>query len=173
MSQSSCANIHAEAKICVFWDVKDFSIPTMDPDFISKKFGSALKERGYRGDLSILMIGDKTTTLPLIELKDEFERAGIRFSFIPEGVSGTKYGRDMKLLVEMLIWAVKNGESNLVVLAKNIEEKTPVMYLSAFRVRGYKVFSPDHPKLESPEWLYESLSESCQTPTSKGGSSQM
>lgn len=59
----------------------------MDPDSISKKFGSALKERGYRGDLSILMIGDKTTTLPwieLIELKDEYERAGIRFSFIPE-----------------------------------------------------------------------------------------
>lgn len=154
MAQSSCANIHAEAKTCVFWDVKDFPIPSMDPDSIYKKFGSALKERGYRGDLSILMIGDKTTTVPWIE----YERAGIRFSFIPEEVSGVKYGRDTKLIVDMLISALKNEESNLVVLAKDIEEESTLRYLKSLPVRGYNVFLPYHPSIRT----LESLLESCQ-----------
>lgn len=67
----------------VFLDVDDFPIPKhLDPQTIRQKIKRALENRGYLGDVSVRLYGDKNT-LPGKYSMDKYADAGIEICLVP------------------------------------------------------------------------------------------
>ncbi|CAN7095516.1 unnamed protein product, partial [Brassica rapa subsp. narinosa] len=73
---SPASSEYAEAKIGVFWDVKECPIPAgLDPGSIFRNIKSALAKQGYLGELTIRPYCDKDQ---FPDGPDDFESAGMK-----------------------------------------------------------------------------------------------
>lgn len=71
----------AEAKIGVFWDVKECPIPTgLDPSSVYQNIKSALAKKGYHGEVTITPYCDRNQ---FPDGPDDFESAGMKL--VPAG----------------------------------------------------------------------------------------
>lgn len=69
---------HAEAKTVVFWDVDECPIPEdLDPQSVYQNIRTALANKGYHGEVSIMAFGDRN------QIPGYYESAGIQI--FPKG----------------------------------------------------------------------------------------
>lgn len=72
-------------EISVFWDVEDSSILNdLNPNLMYQNIKSALREKGYFGHLSIILLVDDKNTLSE-ELLNEYLKAVIFIYSLPKG----------------------------------------------------------------------------------------
>ncbi|CAA7033278.1 unnamed protein product [Microthlaspi erraticum] len=89
---------YAEAKTCVFWDIEDCPIPDgLDPEMVAKNIKSALAKRGYLGELTIKVYGDK------YQVQEYYQSAGIELHCL-----GSKYERFRRMYTHCFSWDLKH-----------------------------------------------------------------
>ncbi|CAE5956566.1 unnamed protein product [Arabidopsis arenosa] len=148
-----------EGKISVLWDLTDFPVP--EGRGIREIVGSVLARKGYTGEISIKAYGETTNPYPPEE-------------GIPFVLNSDKYWRLNRILVDICLWSLDSpapyeGPSTLMVVAKNIEERSEfVAVIQNLKASGYNTifvvpdgYSPYRvpiPKVNLA-WYWESLLE--------------
>ncbi|CAA7033277.1 unnamed protein product [Microthlaspi erraticum] len=89
---------YAEAKTCVFWDIEDCPIPDgLDPEMVAKNIKTALAKRGYLGELTIKVYGDK------YQVEEYYQSAGIELHSL-----GSKYERFRRMYPDFFRWGLSH-----------------------------------------------------------------
>ncbi|XP_056867023.1 uncharacterized protein LOC108837684 [Raphanus sativus] len=159
---------YSEAKIGVFWDVKECPIPTgLDPSSVYQNIKSALAKKGYHGEVTITPYCDRNQ---FPDGPDDFESAGMKL--VPAG-DGTERYRTMSH--EICFWlCLDRGDeyTNLMVISGDnmdfldalelFKRKSPVNVLLAQPEKAWRWCPKCRKPLEdlvaeSGEWFWESL----------------
>ncbi|CAA7033275.1 unnamed protein product [Microthlaspi erraticum] len=115
MMSSLTSSKYAEAKTCVFWDIEDCPIPDgLDPEMVAKNIKSALAKRGYLGELTIWVYGDK------YQIQDYYQSAGIELH-----CEGSKYERFRMMHTEFYRWLMSHDAhqvTNMMVISGDNSE---------------------------------------------------
>ncbi|KAL0714748.1 hypothetical protein Bca4012_021727 [Brassica carinata] len=119
-----CFHRLAEAKIGVFWDVKECPIPNgLDPASIYRNIKSALAKKGYHGEVTITPYCD-TNQFP--DGPDEFESAGMKL------VPADETERCRTMSCDICFWFSldrKDKYTNVLVISgDNMDFLTPLEY---------------------------------------------
>ncbi|KAJ4866907.1 putative endonuclease or glycosyl hydrolase [Raphanus sativus] len=158
--------VYPTGNTVVFLDVDDFPIPKhLDPQTIRQKIKRALENRGYLGDVSVRLYGDKNT-LPGKYSMDKYADAGIEICLVPEG-EGVMYTGGTLMLMDSYQWSLNNpGESNLMLLSKKIKhvDVCGMPLLTFLNMNGSSVLlgeplSEIRLPSESADWIWKSLSD--------------
>ncbi|XP_027349454.1 uncharacterized protein LOC113861052 [Abrus precatorius] len=104
------SGVYAAAKISVWWDIEKCPVPKgHDANSIANNIAAALVNINYNGPLSISAYGD-TNRIPS-PVQRALSSTGIALNHVPSGsnsYSSFSGCKDMKILVDMLFWAVDN-----------------------------------------------------------------
>eukprot|EP00252_Welwitschia_mirabilis_P021153 TRINITY_DN5340_c0_g2_i1.p1 TRINITY_DN5340_c0_g2~~TRINITY_DN5340_c0_g2_i1.p1 ORF type:complete len:701 (-),score=96.91 TRINITY_DN5340_c0_g2_i1:433-2535(-) len=154
----------ATAKTSVWWDLESCPVPDrVDPYCLAQNISSALAEFDYKGRLSITAFADSH------KLPEKVQRAlsntGIALHHVPTGVKDAK---DMKILVDMLFWAVDNSApANYLVISGDHDFANALHQLS---MRRYNILIA-YPSKDVPQslsraakhnWYWETLASGVQ-----------
>ncbi|CAN8264832.1 unnamed protein product [Cochlearia groenlandica] len=93
------------AKTSVWWDIENCRVPKdCDPYKIAQNIKTALEKNNYNGALTIHAYGD-TKQISSHVKRQALSSTGVSLIHVPPGV---KNGSDMKIVVDMLLWAKEN-----------------------------------------------------------------
>ncbi|XP_004494465.1 uncharacterized protein [Cicer arietinum] len=96
---------YLSAKISVWWDIENCQVPkNFNANSIAQNIASALFNTNFQGPISISAYGD-TTRIPF-NVQHALSSTGISLNHVPAGVKDA--GNNVKILVDMLLWAVDN-----------------------------------------------------------------
>lgn len=105
---------YAEAKTVVFWDVDECPIPEdLDPQSVYQNIRTALANKGYHGEVTIMAFGDRN------QIPGYYESAGIQI--FPKG---DKYERIGQMQLEFFGWMRDNSceYTNMMVVTRSAME---------------------------------------------------
>ncbi|KAL3030129.1 hypothetical protein AAZX31_03G203400 [Glycine max] len=171
------ATTYSAAKISVWWDIDNCRVPKgHNANSIAQNITSALVGINYAGPLSISAYGDTNRIPPPVQ--HALSSTGVSLNHIPTGANDAS---DMKILVDMLLWAVDNpAPANYLLISGDTNFSNALHQLS---LRKYNILLA-HPPHVSPSlaaaakvvWLWttlsaggpplsDSTSNSCKPPT--------
>ncbi|CAH2063146.1 unnamed protein product [Thlaspi arvense] len=104
----------ATAALGVFWDIQQCEIPDgQTAAEVVERLRSNFRESGHLGPVSINAYGDMTP--------HDFASSGIKHNHFP---AGDKYGRQTKMLEDIVAWAGENPEpSTLLLIAGDVPDE--------------------------------------------------
>ncbi|XP_022546966.2 uncharacterized protein LOC106413739 isoform X2 [Brassica napus] len=120
---SPTSSEYAEAKIDVFWDVKECPIPAgLDPGSIFRNIKSALAKQGYLGELTIRPYCDKDQ---FPDGPDDFESAGMKL------VPPDEARRYITMSCELCSWLCREHDEfkNLMIISGDNMDFRPTLQM--------------------------------------------